>query len=153
MVYNTTNIGVYTIMRSYREYTDEDVRRCASEVKSIASLLKKLGLKPTGGNYANMYRTLQKLEVDVSHFTGKLWSKGEQLKNWGDYSRASILKPHLIKLRGNQCEECKNTHWLDRPIKLEIHHIDGDRTNNNKTNLLLLCPNCHSYTDTWRKQK
>lgn len=48
---------------------------------------------------------------------------------------------------------CKLHKWLNFPITLEVHHIDGDRTNNNEENLQLLCPNCHSYTDNWRNRK
>jgi 5-methylcytosine-specific restriction endonuclease McrA len=42
---------------------------------------------------------------------------------------------------------------LGQPINLEVHHIDGDRTNNSLENLQLLCPNCHSYTTNFRKPK
>jgi hypothetical protein len=42
---------------------------------------------------------------------------------------------------------------LGQPINLEVHHKDGDRTNNSLENLQLLCPNCHSYTYTFAKQK
>ena len=40
---------------------------------------------------------------------------------------------------------------MGQPINLEIHHKDGDRTNNSLENLQLLCPNCHSYTPTFAK--
>ena len=33
-------------------------------------------------------------------------------------------------------------------IKLQIHHKDGNRLNNEIENLQILCPNCHSQTDT-----
>lgn len=56
----------------------------------------------------------------------------------------------LIKLRGRKCEKCGLEVWLDNPITLEIHHKDGDRSNNTLENLMLLCPNCHSYTPNWR---
>lgn len=49
-----------------------------------------------------------------------------------------------------QCECCKNTEWLGKPIPLEVHHIDGDRTNNVLSNFSLLCPNCHAFTDSYR---
>lgn len=42
---------------------------------------------------------------------------------------------------------------MENQIKLELHHLDGDRTNNDKLNLQLLCPNCHSFTDGFRKKK
>ncbi len=64
-----------------------------------------------------------------------------------------LRKRVLIKERGHKCEKCKNTHWLKMIITLELEHIDGNNQNNKKENLLLLCPNCHSYTPTWRRNK
>jgi hypothetical protein len=139
--------------RQYRKYSDDQVIKAAKEVKSIAGLLKKLGLKPVGGNYANIKRILQRLEIDTSHFTGQGWNKDQQLKDWSQYSRARNCKSHLIKTRSHQCEICKSKEWMDHKIPLEVHHIDGDRTNNNYSNLQLLCPNCHAQTDNYRNKK
>jgi len=138
-------------MRKYREYTNDDIIKYSKEVTSLASLLKKLNLKPYGGNYDSIRRKLQKLNIDTSHWLGQGWSKNKQLKDWNSYTRVSYLKKHLIKLRGHKCEMCSNDKWLDKPITLEVHHKDGDRTNNDLDNLMLLCPNCHSTTDNWRK--
>lgn len=138
-------------MRKYLNYTDQDVIIGAKLVKSMAGLLKYLGLKPVGGNYDNIKRKLQKLQVDTSHWTGQGWSKDQQLKDWSSYTRGRVLKPHLIKERGHICESCKNTEWLGELIALEVHHIDGDRTNNDKQNLQLICPNCHAFTDNYRR--
>jgi hypothetical protein len=55
----------------------------------------------------------------------------------------------LFQMRGKQCECCKNTHWLNQEINLELHHKDGDKSNNELDNLELLCPNCHSYTENY----
>ena len=38
----------------------------------------------------------------------------------------------------------------DKPIVLELEHIDGNHSNNERENLEAICPNCHSQTDTWR---
>ena len=59
-------------------------------------------------------------------------------------------KKQLIEKRGHRCECCGLTEWLNQPIKLEVHHIDGDNTNNQDDNLQLLCPNCHAQTDSYR---
>lgn len=59
-----------------------------------------------------------------------------------------LLQP-LIKIRGRQCQCCKNTKWLGLPINLQVHHIDGNRRNNKLDNLQLLCLNCHSYTNNF----
>ena len=62
------------------------------------------------------------------------------------------LKKRLIKegLKTNQCEECKITEWNGKAIVMELDHIDGDRTNHSLENLKILCPNCHSQTETFR---
>ena len=140
-------------MRKYRAYSDEDVIKFAKEVKSIAGLLTKLDLKRAGGNYASIKRILQRLKVDCAHWTGQAWSKDCQLKDWSQYTRSINLKKHLIRLRGHRCEECTNEVWLKLPINLETHHIDGDKTNNEPENLKLLCPNCHSCTDSFRRPR
>ena len=119
----------------------------------MAQLLSRLGLKKSGGNYANMKRKLQLLEIDCSHWTGQAWNKGERLKDWSQYTRGNRLKPHLIAERGNQCEQCLRKQWMGKEIMLEVHHLDSDRTNNKKNNLQLLCPNCHAYTEYWRGRK
>lgn len=139
--------------RHYRKYTDQDVINYSKEVKSIASLLKRLNLRIVGGNYINIKKILQRLNVDTTHWTGQGWNKDEQLKDFKDYTRSGNLKRHLIKKRGCQCENCKRKSWLKEPITLELHHIDGDRTNNQINNLQLLCPNCHSITNNWRGRK
>ena len=139
--------------RKYREYTDDQFIDCVKETKSLAGLLRALNLKQAGGNYAHAKYNLQKLNVDTSHWTGQAWSKGKQLKDWSKYSKIARLKPHLIKLRGHKCEKCKLEKWLKEQIPLEIHHKDGDRTNNAVDNLELLCNNCHALTDFWRKPR
>lgn len=48
------------------------------------------------------------------------------------------------------CSVCKVKNWNDLPLTLEMDHIDGDNTNDDLSNLRLLCPNCHSQTSTWR---
>jgi hypothetical protein len=49
----------------------------------------------------------------------------------------------------NLCAECGITTWRGRPLALELHHINGDGKDNRLENLALLCPNCHSQTDSW----
>lgn len=134
-----------------RTYTDEDLILAVKQSKSAAEVLRRLGLKQAGGTQAHIKRLIKKLQLDTSHWTEALWSKGKQLKKSEKYSRASTLKPHLIRKRGHKCEMCHNTDWLNNPIVLEVHHLDGNTQNNMDENLQLLCCNCHAQTDNWRK--
>ena len=139
--------------RHYRDYTDKDIANTVGKVTSMSGLLKALGLRPAGGNFINMRRRLQELKLTCNHWTGQGWNKGKQLKDWSKYTKIEHLKLHVIKLRGHKCESCKLKLWLHKPIALEVHHKDGNRTNNNLINLQLLCPNCHSTTSYYRNRK
>ena len=144
---------IFIHMRTYRKYSTEDIVRASAKVKSMAELLRELNLKLGGGTQSYMRKKLVLLNIDCSHWTGQLWSKGKSLKDIEEYARASSAKPHWIKLRGHRCEDCKLEKWKDRPISLEVHHVDGDKKNNVGENIQLLCPNCHSLTPSWRRKK
>ena len=51
------------------------------------------------------------------------------------------------------CGRCGISDWLGSVIVLELDHIDGNKKNNVRDNLIALCPNCHSQTPTWRGRK
>jgi 5-methylcytosine-specific restriction endonuclease McrA len=49
-----------------------------------------------------------------------------------------------------KCSCCGIDRWQEKNITLELDHIDGSAHNCKLENLRLLCPNCHSQTDTFR---
>jgi DNA-binding CsgD family transcriptional regulator len=69
----------------------------------------------------------------------------------GRYRGRKNLKVRLVKegLKENRCERCGLDQWYGEPLSLALHHTNGDRLDNRLENLELLCPNCHSQTDTF----
>lgn len=66
---------------------------------------------------------------------------------------AELKRPNqrrvLTALRGYNCECCGLSSWQGKDIVLQVDHINGDPYNNTPENLRLICPNCHSQTDTF----
>lgn len=82
------------------------------------------------------------------------WKNGEEQGMKGAYGISLHIRKYLFNKNNNKCELCGwgETNPFTNTIPLEIHHIDGDYTNNKESNLQLLCPNCHSLTETIKKR-
>lgn len=135
----------------WRNFSEDEIRKIVAESFSIREVAKKLGYIPDGGGTAqSLKKMFKELDIDTSHFKGQGWNKEnydyDSFKNGNLKKNGKTTLNPLIHLRGRKCENCGLEEWLGQPINLEIHHIDGDRLNNDLSNLILLCPNCHSYT-------
>lgn len=62
------------------------------------------------------------------------------------------IRKYLFRKYHNKCAKCGwgEINTYTGLIPLEMEHIDGNAENNRPENLILLCPNCHSLTPTYR---
>jgi hypothetical protein len=147
-----------------KQYTNQDFIESVKNSVSISQVLQKINLRPVGGNYSTAKRKILLLNLDTSHFTGQGHLKGKN-HNWGKkiplkdilvekstYNNTTHLKDRLIKegLLKKHCYKCGLNEWLGEILSLELDHINGNRFDNRMENLTILCPNCHSLTDTYR---
>jgi len=148
---------------SQKRYNKEELEEAVRKSLSISGVLKHLDIVPAGGNYKTVCKYIKEWNIDISHFTGKLWNKGGHVvcnparplskilvenSNYQSYKLGKRLLRE--KLKEYKCELCGNIEWLGKPIPLELHHINGINTDNRLENLQLLCPNCHALTDNYR---
>lgn len=140
----------------WRNFSRQEIEEIVASSKSNREVARKLGYSVDGGGtMASIKKMYEEYQLNTSHFTGQGWNKNNY--NYDSFAlqpykkNGKSTRNALINLRGQQCEQCGLTEWLGQPINLEVHHKDGDRTNNSLNNLQLLCPNCHSYTPTYAK--
>ena len=150
-------------LRTHINYkiSDEEFTEIVKKSTSKRQALIELGVVPKGGNYAVFDKRVEKLNLDISHFTGQGWNKGQTIgpkRPIEDYlsNKYSItsnkLRRRLIheEYFEQKCYKCGNTEWNGEPIPLELEHINGNHQDNSLENLTILCPNCHAQTDTYR---
>ena len=53
-------------------------------------------------------------------------------------------------IKTNVCEICGISEWNNTKLNCELDHINGNSRDHRLENLRILCPNCHSQTDTFR---
>lgn len=148
------------------KFNKKELEEIVAQSLSIADICRALNIRPIGGNYKTVKNKLLLWSIDSSHFTGRAWNVGARYKPFSKkiplseilngnilYTNTSKLKTRLIaeNIKENKCEECGLTEWRGRKISLELHHNNGNNMDNKLENLKILCPNCHSLTDTFRK--
>lgn len=80
------------------------------------------------------------------------WKNGIESGMGGQFGLSHHIKHYLLEKNNYKCEKCGwgEINLFTNTIPLEVHHKDGDYRNNEEQNLELLCPNCHSLTETFR---
>ena len=85
------------------------------------------------------------------------WKNGEENGLSGKYGIINAVRNYIFEKNNNECEICHKNYINPHTglSVLQIHHIDGDCTNNKEENLQLLCPTHHAMTENFgsRNQK
>jgi hypothetical protein len=144
-----------------QKYTKEVLRNLVSESTSVSDVMRKLGIKRSGGSHSHITRRLKYFGIDISHFTGKTLSKGRPSRKKKSPDQILILnttgnREDTIRLRRSLieigveyvCSLCKIPPiWNNKELRLHVDHVNKNWSDNRKENLRFLCPNCHSQTD------
>lgn len=118
---------------------------CDVRSSKCPEVRRKNSEAPRDRDYKETYKNLpEETKIRMNQSKGKFKKADFSLNGKGNH------KSILLQERGHCCESCGLREWLDKPIPLELEHIDGNNRNNIKDNLKLLCPNCHAQTPTYR---
>lgn len=133
--------------------TKEQIEIAINNTKSMAAAARYLNIsRDKFKKYAILYDLFEPNQPGKGMIKQRIYSNEEIFSNRNCEVSSTTLITRLKEIRDWKCECCGNSEWFGQPLPLEIHHIDGNRQNNNLNNLQILCPNCHSLTDNWRSR-
>jgi len=134
---------------------------------SFVDILIKVGLDPYNGNHKTLNHRIKEGGFDISileknrkknqevHMKSlhkkKTYSLEDILVENSNYGSHHLKQKLLSKnILENKCYSCNNKgEWCGKKLSLQLDHINGINNDNRLENLRLLCPNCHSQTETF----
>ncbi|MGW6059838.1 HNH endonuclease signature motif containing protein [Streptomyces sp. NPDC055189] len=147
---------------------EDELRDLVQSSTSYADVMRGLGMEVNDTNHRRIRRAAARLGLDTSHFKRRAWGQPDRPAPSPIAHRVLVVLPdhagrtNRAKLHRALaemgvpylCEPCGSTgQWLAQPLTLQIDHVNGDWRDNRRENLRYLCPNCHSLTETWCRQK
>ena len=148
-------------------YTEEALRAAVASSRSVAEVMRRLGIRPAGGSHYYLSRRIREFGLDTSHFLGQAHNRDKpgrrkpasdvlvlrpegSLRTTTKTLRRAMIEAGLAHV----CAECGiGPEWRSQPLTLAVDHVNGDWLDNRIGNLRFLCPNCHAQTSTWCRRK
>lgn len=141
--------------------TEEAAKSALENSDSLKDFIQNLGMKVNNGNYTRAKSIIEKYGLKIPTYNQSKHMENLKNKNKipneeyfckGTLRSGTSIKKRLIedyKIE-DKCSICgQGPEWNGAPLCLQVDHIDGDRFNNELNNLRIVCPNCHTQTETY----
>ena len=136
--------------------TKEEIIKACKEEPTMAKAAVRVGVHfNTFKRYAIKYGVYEPNQAGkgiTKKNNGSKIPTDEILEGKHPQYQTNKLRLRLIKegIKDERCEICGIEDWLGERLAFELDHIDGNSSNHLLENLRVVCPNCHSQTETYR---
>jgi hypothetical protein len=145
-----------------RSFTRSEFADAVGASRTMTEALRRLGLRPAGGNFGTFRKYAQRWGISTAHFDPDAVARENIRARRDPTPLAQILVEHSTYSRGHlkqrlladgikqrRCEFCgQGEHWRGRRMALILDHVNGVGDDNRLENLRILCPNCAATLDT-----
>ena len=138
----------------------ENLEQLVKTSNSFSEILRKQEKAISGASVKLLKNKLQQYNIECNFNTSSIQTKDKKTLNEllvenSNYQSAK-LKERLIKegIKKDVCEICGcSNEWNGKTLVLQLDHINGNHSDNRLENLRIVCPNCHSQTETFSNKR
>lgn len=142
------------------QISKEDLLSLVKKSFSYKEVLNYFGLENKGNNFKTLRNRMLEDKIDYSHFKNRIeyltsFQAPTPIENFlieNSSTNRTNLKKRLLKtnILKNECYICGQLPiWNNKPLSLQLDHINGISNDNRIENLRILCPHCHSQTENF----
>jgi 5-methylcytosine-specific restriction endonuclease McrA len=142
----------------------EELQEIVYKYDTLSDVLRYFKINPKGGNARTLKERLEFDNIDWTHIknNNKTYTPFREKRPIEEYlienSKCNHyhLKKRLIEenFLENKCYICgSKPEWNGKELSMQLDHINGIYNDDRLENLRLLCPNCHSQTETFNGKK
>lgn len=137
----------------------EELRQYVANSHTMRDILDCMGMSYNNCNYKAIRSRIEQHGIDINHLQVNKGGKRRYIPKEEIFTNPRTVSLATVRRRFEDvclplCSECGQVPiWNGKPLRLHLDHINGNNLDCREENLRWLCPNCHTQTETYCRNK